>query len=316
MRVGVALFAGCIAAFALVVAAPACVDDASTLKAEFLRDYPRALEKLEARFLRVRGVVKCTDERHNTVVRGVIENKGRTEIYNITLEFGCKLPSMARVVETGEVLNIEGNTTKSRNYWHVRGFNDEYLFELNRNAATGKISVTSLLSSKEVKFKDEKSYSADKLLRYLGAPFCLEGATMSGFLSAKNFSIGSVSRVREGTRELLKAEFELAPLRKGAMSREGWFTVSPGEAWVLHEYECDQGDISVHGSIEYEGMQGGVPVPRRFIHTVSKQGQLLNSQTYDFEKLEFADVPDRDFTLSAFGLAEPERPTGKNLGAP
>ena len=82
---------------------------------------------------------------------------------------------------------------------------------------------------------------------------------MSGFLSAENFSIGSVSRVREGTRELLKAEFELAPLRKGAMSREGWFTVSPGEAWVLHEYECDQGDISVHGSIEYEGMQGGVP---------------------------------------------------------
>ena len=91
------------------------------------------------------------------MVRGVIENKGRTEIYNITLEFGCKLPSMARVVETGEVLNIEGNTTKSRDHWHVRGFNDEYLFELNRNAANGKISVTSFLSSKEVKFKDEKS---------------------------------------------------------------------------------------------------------------------------------------------------------------
>src|ERR1700678_1936141 len=92
MRVGGALFAGCIAALVLVVAAPARVDDASTLKAEFLRDYPRALEKLEARFLRVRGVAKYKDERHLIDTRGM--DIGVTAITNSTLEFECKLPSL------------------------------------------------------------------------------------------------------------------------------------------------------------------------------------------------------------------------------
>jgi hypothetical protein len=315
MRVGAALFAGCIAAFVLVVAAPARVDDASTLKAEFLRDYPRALEKLEARFLRVRGVAKYKDERHLINTRG--EDIGVTAIDNSTLEFECKLPSLVRVLETGEEAMIKGDTTKSTNHWRVRGSNDDYLFEL-RIPANGKISVTSLLSSKEVKFKDEQRYVADKLLRYLGAPFYLDVFPMSGFLTAKNVSIRSVSRVRVGTRDMLKAEFEMRPLpnQKGARSREGWFTVSPGEAWVLHEYEYDHGDISRHGSIEYGGMQGGLPELRRFTHKVSKLGTHLNTQTYDFEKLDFADVPDRDFTLSAFGLPEVGGPAGKRSGAP
>ena len=55
MRVAVALIAGWIAAFALVVAVPAGVDDASTLKAEFLRDYPRALEVARGPLLACQG---------------------------------------------------------------------------------------------------------------------------------------------------------------------------------------------------------------------------------------------------------------------
>ena len=136
---------------------------------------------------------------------------------------------------------------------------------------------------------------------------------MSGFLTDKNVFIRSVSRVREGTRGLLKAEFEMTPFQKGSMSRVGWFTVSPSEAWVLHEYKFDHGDISRHGSIEYGEMQAGVPVLRRFTCTARRLGKLLNTQTYDFEKLEFVDVPDRDFTLAAFDLPEVGRPAAKPL---
>jgi hypothetical protein len=309
MRVAVALIAGWIASFALVVAAPAGVDDASTLKAEFLRDYPRALEALEARFGRVRGVAKCTDVRHL---------KGSTDSFSKTLEFECKLPSMVRVVETGKLAVTKGDVTRSVGRWAVRCCNDDYSFELKKNAADGKFSIASMLNSSEEKFKNEKRRMADQLLRYLGAPFYLDVFPMSGFISATNVSIRSVSRVRVGTREMLKAEFEMRPFQKapkGAPSREGWFTVSPSEAWGLHEYEFVHGDVSVHGSIEYGGMQAGVPVPRRFAHTTTKQGKLLNAQTYDFEMLDFADVPDQDFTLAAFGLPEVGRPTEKRSGS-
>ena len=78
----------------------------------------------------------------------------------------------------------------------------------------------------------------------------------------------------------------------------------------------DHGKISVHGSIEYGGMQAGVPVLRRFARTATKLGKLLNTQTYDFEKLEFVDVPDRDFTLAAFDLPEVGRPAARRSGSP
>ena len=242
---------------------------------------------------------------------------GGTDSFSKTLEFECKLPSMVRVVETGKLTVTKGGVTRSAGLWAVRCCNDDYSFVLKKNAADGKFSVASIVNSSEEKFKNEKRRMADQLLRYLGAPFYLEVFRMSPLISAKNFSIRSVSRVRVGTREMLKAEFEVRPSQKilGAVSLDGWFTVSPSEAWVLHEYEFAEGDFSVHGSIEYGGMQAGVPVLRRFTQARTKQGKPLNAQTYDFEVIENADVPDQDFTLSAFGLPEVGRPTGRRSGS-
>ena len=62
-------------------------------------------------------------------------------------------------------------------------------------------------------------------------------------------------------------------------------------------------------------MQAGNPVLRRFAQTRTKQRKPLNAQTYDFEVIENADVPDQDFTLSAFGLREVGRPTGRRSGS-
>ena len=168
MRVAVALLGVWVSAFLLVVAAPARVDDASTLKAEFLRNYPRALEALEARFLRARGVIRCMDERHP--IRDGTET-GTTLIDRKTLEFECRLPSMVRVVETGEVARTKGGVTKSKGHWNVRCYNDDSSFELGKHTADGKFSITSLLNRSEEKFKDVKRRMSDKLLEYLGAPF-------------------------------------------------------------------------------------------------------------------------------------------------
>ena len=167
MRVTVALLAGWISVFVLVVAAPARVDDASTLKAEFLRDYPVRWKRSRPASC-VRGV--WSSARMSDIPSATARN-GATLIDSKTLEFECKLPSMVRVVETGEVAMTKGDATKSTGHWHVRCYNDDYSFELKKHTADGKFSVTSLLNSTEGKFKDEKRRMADKLLEYLGAPF-------------------------------------------------------------------------------------------------------------------------------------------------
>ena len=89
---------------------------------------------------------------------------------------------------------------------------------------------------------------------------------------------------------------------------------------MIHEYEfVDGAKTSVHGTLEYGEMQQGFPALRRFIHTKTQApesgGQWITTK-YDFEKIDFVEVPDRDFTLAAFGLPELGRPTERSSRSP
>ena len=86
-------------------------------------------------------------------------------------------------------------------------------------------------------------------------------------LSAEGFSVGDVSRVGGGPKELLRVEFETRH-RVDAKEHRGWFVVSPDEAWVVYSFEVEMGHlITQRGTISYSGVHGGVPLPKRVIYT-------------------------------------------------
>ena len=89
----------------------------------------------------------------------------------------------------------------------------------------------------------------------------------------------------------------------------GWVLVAPEEKWVIREYEYSDTQNVYRGRIEYSPPQDGFPVPKRVVvtHSLAGQQQPSGVDTYEFNELHFGDVPDVDFRISAFGLAEPQK---------
>jgi hypothetical protein len=265
-----------------------------------LRDYPRALRALEERFSTAKGVVKRSIERNAT-------SKSAKRVSRERLVFECKRPYMARVVSDIEKTVTRDGTDKSTRLERVLCYNHEYTFELRREGAADNLSVTSFEPNRDGKSNMEHREMGNSLSKYLNAPFSLYVWPVSSIFAEQRLAVHDVSRVSEGKLQLLKVRFERKPDSKGAGGFNGWFLVSPDEAWVLRSYEyTDKNGIFVRGSIEYGDIEGGVPVPKRIVHAKGTAESSAPTQvtTYEFDEFNFADVPDSEFTLSAFGLPE------------
>lgn len=85
---------------------------------------------------------------------------------------------------------------------------------------------------------------------------------------------------------------------------KGWIEVAPDEDWAVHGYGSGHPTTGTPGRvqrIDYGEPRDGVPIPRRI--TVSNpMGTLI--QTFEIESVEFGPIPEREFTLSAYGLPE------------
>jgi hypothetical protein len=287
-------FVLCLPALMLEAAPAERADDAS-LREMFLRDYPQALKTLESRLSNAKGVVKRSE------VRG---NKARTIVSSRTLTFECKLPYMARVVSDGETTVTKSDVKTSTHIGSAPCYNRDYSFELSREGANNDWSVSSFDSDPTAKSRMENIVMYPFLYKYLNAPFSLVGWRLSSLLSEERFSVRAVSRVRDGDKQMLRVEFDRRPDAKGREGFHGWFVVSPDEAWVVRSFEyMDELKNSGRGTVEYGAVQRGVPVPKRVVH--DQRGRAANLEaTYDFEEISLVDVPDRDFTLAAFGLPE------------
>jgi hypothetical protein len=100
----------------------------------------------------------------------------------------------------------------------------------------------------------------------------------------------------------------------GAGLVRGWLELDPARDWAIVRYAIDtvvriphgQSGMHVEGQNEYFEQEGSLPPRTRLAkcHWTANVGKdtYLNRMTYDFTKFEFADVPDTDFDLTAFGV--------------
>jgi hypothetical protein len=186
-------------------------------------------------------------------------------------------------------------------------YNRDHSFELSREGVNSKWYVSSFDNSPTGKAKFENIAMFIYLHNYLNAPFSLLGWKVGSLLSEERFSVRSVSRVRDGDKQMLKVEFDRKPDSKGREGFHGSFIVSPDEAWVVRSFEyMDQYKHSGHGTVEYGAVQHGVPVPKRVVHNTQsgREGGPSLRGTYDFEEFTLEEAPDRDFTLAAFGIPD------------
>ncbi len=107
---------------------------------------------------------------------------------------------------------------------------------------------------------------------------------------------------------MLKIDFEYPSKRGGRY--EGSLLVSPEEKWTLYEYRQTRGAGLRKGTISYEGSHSGFPIPKRVTHSAFKlaQQKLEQVETFDFQDIRFSDLPEREFTLAAFGFPDVLKP--------
>jgi hypothetical protein len=176
--------------------------------------------------------------------------------------------------------------------------------------------------------------------KFIDCAYSMSGYSLPDLLSDPDFILDRAEDVKLNAKTMVKIFFhrKRTPMSNPKILQvlaDGWVIASPQDNWATREYEfrtthLTRGDGSggshiTAGVIEYREPYSGAPVPmraeiREFIRMGDREkrghklaaglhdGDVLVTEGFDFETVQFESEPDAAFTLTAFGLPE--------LGAP
>jgi len=142
-------------------------------------------------------------------------------------------------------------------------------------------------------------------------------ATLPELVKSPHFSPTEIRLVPRNGRALVKVQFVVSQptSKKPGALKGGWFLLDPDFMWVQRESDLKiqwKGkvleDLAVNTTFEYREDAVPFPVLARTVQSrkTTVAGQMTEEMrwTHAFDLLE-ADVPESEFTLSAFGFTEP-----------
>jgi hypothetical protein len=134
-------------------------------------------------------------------------------------------------------------------------------------------------------------------------------------IRAPGYSLEKVSPVVQHGKTLARAQFTYRPEKPVPTAlRGGWVLYDPERFWVIREYEARMeyarpGNAVAKGTLagryEYRDSAEGLPILRRTVSRGRVPGEATDTESINVFDLREADVPEADFTLSAFGFPEP-----------
>jgi len=304
-----------LAGFAILLAGPgingqghsSAQDDASWTE-RFLAQAPPAWEKYRTRAKRLQGSVERTTVRlapdRKVMDRSHFEIKQRD---GCALWFAQDLGEGDPPSEVGTVCGINGN----------------YGFELRRQTPAAPWVVRHLVTDLREGMKFDLGTHPSEAV-----PFWTTCATTFAMITKgygidikdPGFILKRVTPVPRNDGQAVKVEFNYRNADKhGIPSLEGWVLYDPQRFWVIREYDLELEWPSVEGSkvsaavaYEYEEAPDGFPIPKRINVRYKSPAKGSDIESQREFNLKEADVPEGEFTLSAYGLSEPggvQRPT-------
>jgi hypothetical protein len=276
--------------------------DDPSWKERFPAEAPPAWEKYRKRAKRLQGsiersIVRLAPE-HKVVYRDHFEMKQRD---------GCAL-YLAQDLGDGDPPSEVG---------HVLSINHNYGFELRRQTRAAPWVATNVATDLRNGMRfGSGSHPSDGVPYWANCPTTLAMIPKGEAIDIKDpgFALGRVTRVTRNYGQAVKVEFSYRNADKPQIpsSIDGWVLYDPQHFWVVRECEAQYEWTSVKGSTasatvayEYEETADGFPIPKRINKRVKNAAKGDESEfRYEFG-LKEADVPESDFTLSAFGLPEP-----------
>jgi hypothetical protein len=237
---------------------------------------------------------------------------GDKTVHQSRLEFKqnktCALVSTQRLQSNGQPAVL--NATNAR-----------YGFQLKRLTPGKPWAITGQNLNLKDGYKLSRTAPAEAVQNWLSHPFTLDGTAFTRLpvlVKDPDFSVQGANPVVRDGKALVEVHFTSKPKRFEAGQLAGaWMPVrggrivfDPERYWVIHECEIQlqrspqehDATDSVVGTFEYTDGKKKIPIPRRITRKWAVMG---TKSTEDFDLSEREDVPDDEFTLSAYGLPEP-----------
>lgn len=186
---------------------------------------------------------------------------------------------------------------------------DEYAFEAERRGDSAPFVLT------DVHVPNPRRRPAGEIVpQLLKSPWKMLHMDLRQWFDSPRFSITNASEIPEvevgagNKQRAVRVEFTYDHRgEKNARVAGGWFDLLPDQYWALLRCRA----INPSGAIKIARITYGPPTPP-FPPLVSSVYEvyhpdgttLFTRQTVEFDRFEFGDAPDEDFTFAALGLPE------------
>jgi hypothetical protein len=201
----------------------------------------------------------------------------------------------------------------------VLGVNSKYRFGLQKESAgTSWLLADSGAPSDRLHIQHPYARAASGgFIRFLDAPFTICFMPISEMIKEDGFKLGEISEVTREGKVLVKVAFTYVPpkispeLVKGkpiridkhmTKLRGGWMLLNPDANWAIEETGMDlEGGKKGSSVVDYVKSERGFFLPSRVVD------KSVYPSTWDvtFAGLSSREIPESEFTLSAYGLPEP-----------
>lgn len=265
-----------------------CAAD-QTLRDRFLRDAPRGWEELQQAYDRVVGAGR----------NEAVSHRDGKIVQQVVFDF--------KVKQNGEWILWERSDPKTKSAL-AGGRNSSYAFSVSK-AADKPWTLKSVNHDGTAVYWEARRGGG---IAFFQSPWIILGRfSLSEIASDPSFKIRTLTEeVRDG-HTLVVVQFDAAvknaqPGWPPTELRHGRLVLDPSISWAMREGNVVlQPDSAKYTfSIDYDAPQKKI---KKF-HIENEQGSLTTKATFEVNELEFCAAPESDFTLSAYGIAEPKTP--------
>ncbi|MHB1423820.1 MAG: hypothetical protein ACYC3I_11620 [Gemmataceae bacterium] len=196
----------------------------------------------------------------------------------------------------------------NRTNWNnktVIGWNSKYGFALNAES-DGNYSVVQLKQNSESDKVKRTEGAYNRVLAAAWAPWVWSNGTLADAIKQPWFEVVSVTPHDVSGKTMVRLEFKSKepnhrdPDHPDRMHASGWFLLDPTDYWVIHESHVNLWHGPVVTRIQYGERVNGYPLRHRTIRTAG-----ISQYIWEIETVSHRDADDSEFTLSSFGLPEP-----------
>jgi hypothetical protein len=203
---------------------------------------------------------------------------------------------------------------KTHQYNEVLATNSKYTFKLSRKSEESEWLLASFDMDNKKILSQRRVPLADLVLEELAPHFAFTTlmfqSPVAEMLKKPDF-VKKVSEVDRAGQKLIKLDFTHSQTVRGETEVAlAWILLDPDHYWFVVEYAVQFKLAKLESGSEVVFGERGIPIIKRYTMKSSfceppDKPIGFRELVYNYDLHEAAEVPEQEFTLSAFGLPEP-----------